>query len=70
MGVIYRCENQQHGSTRDPFCPRCHRKAEPIGHRTILKILLNPALRRFLGCHIVSKFQEDRFIGYGLRRVT
>lgn len=36
-------------------------------HNTILKRWLNPVLRR-LGWSIVSVFNEDRFLGYRLRR--
>ena len=37
-----------------------------IMHRTILKIILNPILRRF-GCSIVSHIENDKFIKYEIR---
>lgn len=39
---------------------------EVIMHRTILKMILNPVLRRF-GCSIVSVIENDKFIQYEIR---
>lgn len=36
-------------------------------HRTILKIILNPILRIF-GWSIVSKMEDNKFLGYDIRR--
>ena len=36
-------------------------------HRTKLKVILNPIFRK-LGFSIVSKFRNEKFIGYQLRK--
>lgn len=36
-------------------------------HRTKLKVILNPICRKF-GFSIVSKFRNEKFIGYQLRK--
>lgn len=40
---------------------------EVLRHRTLLKMLCNLILRRFFKCSIVSKFENNEFIGYQIR---
>jgi hypothetical protein len=37
---------------------------KPVAHRTLLKILLNPILRKCFGIAIVSVIENDKFIKY------
>jgi len=42
------------------------KNGEVVMHRTMLKIILNPILRK-LGCSIVSHIENDKFIKYEIR---
>lgn len=69
MQIIYKCNT--HNFQYTPICPICKTKNTLTNHRTTIKIILNPILRKLLKRQIVSLFdQNDKFIKYEIHKLN
>jgi hypothetical protein len=62
MTIIYHCPKKEHGRFISPNCPICGKETKLYNHRTKLKIILNPILRKLFNLHIVSIFENGKFV--------
>ncbi len=70
MGIVWWCEIKQHGPHKTSYCRKCSSKLHHIGHRSLLKLMFNPFLRK-LGFEIYSEVDEYlKFRRYGIHKIS